>query len=189
MGRAVYSSLFKSSKIDVRGFFRQGRTAFLFNMEDETVTDYRPTILRRSKTECEDGGVYIMPETDANAIRTFSQILSYIRNTGTGNHSFEPVLIEEFVPIGSQERETKTEKLQLLESAFGPLYPEEPSKKTFGMLIDETTMEANPEDDIFAEAGIDYKCDTTRKKKKKEMSKPFFPSEPSKPSISVPMVR
>lgn len=70
----------------------------------------------------------------------------------------------------------------MLESMFGPL---EPVKEE--TLQPEVPPVGLPEDDIFTEAGTDYKCDTSRRKKKKTLLKPEPLPTPPEPLSEVPL--
>ena len=163
MGRAVYSALFKPTKVDAREFFQPGRMAFLYSLDDGQAFDYRPTVVRRPKAECEHGGERVRADMDASVVDMLAKIISYIR--------LSP----------SEKKTRKKEKQEMLESLIGPLHPE---KKETDIPVLPSTLKktelpvADPEDDIFTDVGTDYKCDMTRKKKKPTEESTSIPRPP-----------
>ena len=70
----------------------------------------------------------------------------------------------------SEKKGKKKEKQHLLETMLGPLHPPEKNSAAADVKPSATPVEAKappPEDDIFGDAGTDYKCAVSKKKKRK----------------------
>lgn len=82
-GRAVYSAVFKQSSVEAHDFFKPGRTAFIFNLEDDHAAEFRPNVVRRSRSECENVA-YVMPDSDSKVVNMLSQVIAYIQPSASG---------------------------------------------------------------------------------------------------------
>eukprot|EP00210_Caulerpa_lentillifera_P002537 g2434.t1 len=166
-GRAVYNALFKPNKVDVKEFFKPGRTAFVYDFEDEYRLNFIPNVLRRPKSECKETNDYILADMDSNVVEMLATIMSYIKSSSSGKQD---------------KKQKKKEKRMMLESMLPKSKPIKESEIKLEQLTKEAPQKvADPDDDIFADVGTDYVCDTTKKKKPKTLTKPIDPA----PSVEI----
>lgn len=147
--------------MDVKEFFKPGRTAFVYDFEDEFRLDFRPNVLRRPKSECADSKDYILADMDSNVVEMLAKIMSYIKSSGSGKQDKKLRKKEKRMMLESMLPKSNKEKLMEQESA----------KEAASQIAD-------PDDDIFADAGSDYICDTTKRKKQPNPVKPFSNKAP-----------
>lgn len=79
IGQRIYRAVFKSRPPDRNELFQPGRTAYVFELEDEYAESDIPTTLIRSKADCPGMETQTTLTTNDIVINKLTQILSYLR--------------------------------------------------------------------------------------------------------------
>jgi hypothetical protein len=150
-GRAVHRLLFRNNAGKNSQMFIPGRTAFVFEMDDE-VGQELPTTISQSREDTVGFDNYMTDSSsgavDLLLLQKIGKIMAYLRQ-GTGK------------TLGKRLKKKDKILESLGASTLAPPKPEEPVPKTVA-----PPKPACAEDDIFEEAGADYQLDVSKLKKR-----------------------
>lgn len=155
VARNTLAVLFNRPKSDMAAMFLPRRTAFVYEFDPEEAsgldTDI-PTTLRRSKADCPPLVESIFASVDAGVLERIVKIMGYMKfNTGGK-------------PGRKLKKKEREEILQGLSDAQPASKSEPTLKGSLAALAPPKPAEA--EEDIFGDAGADYKPELPERKKK-----------------------
>ncbi|EFJ46806.1 hypothetical protein VOLCADRAFT_105330 [Volvox carteri f. nagariensis] len=165
LARSVFNTLFSAPRANVREMYLPRRTAFVYDFDNEDSLDTDiPTTLRRPKSECPPAVETLFAGMDDAVLDRIARILSYVRTTADGKRlkrrDRDAFLgIKHDVAAGGQQAVPPT-------AVAAPA----PGGAT-GRAADGGSRPSGPadeDDDIFGDAGTDYKPTSHKTAKAKD---------------------
>ncbi|GAX78797.1 hypothetical protein CEUSTIGMA_g6234.t1 [Chlamydomonas eustigma] len=160
MARQVHGLLFKPLKNSISDMFGHQRMAFVYNVSaDEEGPDMEiPTTLRRSKADCPLAVESVFASLEGQVLERIVKIMSYVKATA-GGKKLKKKEREELFDTGSHTVHQQQQQTNAAAPARGHAPAATHIKGAAGV---------EQEEDIFGDAGTDYKPSMSNDKKKKD---------------------